>query len=250
MAILRTALFLLLLANLIFFTWTQGYFGGVGNDGREPGRLATQLAPDKIRLPGDGGAEGAGAMPAVPPPVMTSASATFVAVPAPGALLAESRPEPRPHVSLCRAVGVLALDDAVRLKAALARIAPGIAATLKPVSEAQSYWVHIPPLSNRLAAERKSAELKKLGIAEYYVVQDEGPNRYAVSLGLFRSEQAANDFLGVLARKGVGSAKIQVRDKEPDKAGLELRAAAEQFAADPVAELLATSGAALGNCPK
>ena len=223
---MRAAFFLLLLANLLFFAWAQGYFGARQSEGREPQRLAAQLTPEKIHVRD-------GSTTPIAAPIAAQSGNQAAALPTEG----------------CRLVAVQPIEDADRLKTALAKLAPEIVATLRPVTEVQSYWVHIPPLANRQAAEKRSAELKKLGVAEYYVVQDEGPNRYAVSLGLFRSEQAANEFVDVLSRKGVKTARIQVRNKEPDKAGLELRGPAERFAG-AVHDLLTRSPAAVADCPK
>ena len=47
----RLFFFLLVFANLIFFAWTQGYFGQV-DENREPQRLSSQLQADKLRVVG------------------------------------------------------------------------------------------------------------------------------------------------------------------------------------------------------
>ena len=46
---LRLGFFLLVFANLVFFAWAQGYFGGA-DPNREPDRLNQQLQPEKLRL--------------------------------------------------------------------------------------------------------------------------------------------------------------------------------------------------------
>jgi hypothetical protein len=55
-------------------------------------------------------------------------------------------------------------------------------------------------------------ELQALGVSDYFAVEGEGPMRNAISLGIFRSEQAANDFLESLREKGVRSARVGVRE--------------------------------------
>jgi hypothetical protein len=47
--VLRLTFFLLVFANLVFFAWAQGYFGG-GDPNREPDRLVQQLQPEKLRI--------------------------------------------------------------------------------------------------------------------------------------------------------------------------------------------------------
>jgi hypothetical protein len=57
--VLRLTFFLLVFANLVFFAWAQGYFGG-GDPNREPDRLVSNCSPRSCasfpapRLPGAG----------------------------------------------------------------------------------------------------------------------------------------------------------------------------------------------------
>lgn len=46
---MRIAFFVLVFANVVFFVWAQGYFGGE-DAGREPQRLAEQLNPGKMTV--------------------------------------------------------------------------------------------------------------------------------------------------------------------------------------------------------
>ena len=45
----RTVFLMLVLANLIFHAWGQGYFGGQ-DEGRESARLSGQFQPEKLRV--------------------------------------------------------------------------------------------------------------------------------------------------------------------------------------------------------
>jgi hypothetical protein len=51
----RLFFFLLVLANLLIFAWTQGHFGAI-DDGHEPQRLEQQLHPEKLRIVGNAAA--------------------------------------------------------------------------------------------------------------------------------------------------------------------------------------------------
>jgi hypothetical protein len=73
------------------------------------------------------------------------------------------------------------------------------------------YWVYIPPLKNKAAVNRKLGELKALGIREYFVVQTAGHWLNAISLGIFKMQDAAENFLNVLHNKGVHTAKVGER---------------------------------------
>jgi len=71
--------------------------------------------------------------------------------------------------------------------------------------------VYIPPLKNRAAVNRKVGELKALGISEYFIVQSAGRWRNAISLGVFKTREAAQNFLNLLRTKGVHTAKVGER---------------------------------------
>ena len=124
----------------------------------------------------------------------------------------------------------------------------GVSATLLPRA-LTSYWVSIPPQSNKAAAEKKAAELKELGITDFFVVNDPGPSFNAISLGLFHTEDSANERLAQLTRKGVKSARIDTRPRPADQAGLEVRGPAD-FLAKQLPELLVSfSVAPATDCP-
>lgn len=46
---MRVAFLILLLANIVLFLWGRGYLGTL-DAGREPGRMAQQVAPEKLRI--------------------------------------------------------------------------------------------------------------------------------------------------------------------------------------------------------
>jgi hypothetical protein len=61
--------------------------------------------------------------------------------------------------------------------------------------------------------ERKAAELRNLGVDEYFTILDPGRWRYAISLGVFRSEEGATRFLAQLRQMGVRSATVGEREQ-------------------------------------
>ena len=69
---------------------------------------------------------------------------------------------------------------------------------------------------------RKAAELKTLAVNEYFVMQDEGPNRWAISLGVFRTEDGARARLAALRAQGVRTAQIGERDATVPKVWLQV----------------------------
>jgi SPOR domain len=83
----------------------------------------------------------------------------------------------------------------------------------REVSVSANWWVHIPPQVTQAAMERKGKELRDLGVTQFFPISDAGKWRYSISLGLFRTEEAARAFLSQLRRKGVRSAVLGNRDQ-------------------------------------
>jgi hypothetical protein len=102
--------------------------------------------------------------------------------------------------------------DMARADAALAALALP-EPMQRRVSDIDGYWVHMAPLKNKAEVDRKIGELKGLEITEFFVVQDPGPWRNAISLGLYKSEDAANAELERLRNRGVRSAMVTRREK-------------------------------------
>jgi hypothetical protein len=73
------------------------------------------------------------------------------------------------------------------------------------------YRVFIPPLANKAAIHRKIAEIKASGLEEYYVLTNRGGYSNAISLGMFKSEDAARNYLAIVRNKGFRNAKIGER---------------------------------------
>ena len=198
---MRSAFFLLVLANLVFFVWAQGYLGGQ-ETGREPQRLAEQLHPEKLKLS--------------PPPLPQG----------------------------CKRIEGLAAKDMERLQPLIQE--GGLATSVQTTEEAPSYWVNIPGLPGKDAAERKTAELKVRGVADFHVMQAEG-GTFVVSLGIFRSESGANDFLLGLNKKGVKSARVDKR-KGASATRLEVRGAADILTKHLPEWLAGAAGATATDC--
>lgn len=100
------------------------------------------------------------------------------------------------------------LSDA---QAGLATLKLGEKLSQRVVEHVGGYWVFIPPLKTSAEVQRKVAQLKKLGVEDYFVVQEEGAWLNTISLGVFRAEDAAQRFHESLREKGVRSAKVGER---------------------------------------
>jgi len=198
---MRIAFLLLVAANLALYAWFQHYSPVESAADSEPVRR--QVNPEKIRLLE--GKELTGLASAKPKPAPPAATA-------PGA------------VASCLEWGGFAIAEAPKAEQALAPLALGARLTQRRSEETAGWWVFIPPQPNRAAAMKKTAELKSLGIDDYFILQDEGKMRWAVSLGVFSSEESARSRLEALRAKGVRSAQTGEREAQVSKIWFQLRA--------------------------
>lgn len=83
----------------------------------------------------------------------------------------------------------------------------GIAVELKTAENNPSYIVYLAPSESIKEAQRKLAELKRIGVTDAFLMQ-EGPLKLGISLGLFRAEEGAKALVQQLSAKGIRSAKI------------------------------------------
>jgi hypothetical protein len=196
----RLAFLLLLAANLGFFAWMR--FLATPDPAVDRLPLSQQLEPAKLRIVSERELAQAPPPPAVKPK------------PAPPA-------EPAP-IS-CLEWGSFSPAEATRAAQRLEPLALGARLAQYLGEETAGWWVYIPPQGNRAAALRKAAELKKLGVQDYFVVQEEGRQRWSLSLGVFRAEDAAKAHLDALRAKGVKSAVLGQRETRVPKVWFQVR---------------------------
>ena len=131
----------------------------------------------------------------------TSASAAELATPSP---VADISPP-----AVCHAWANLTPDQADRLSQRLRRI--DVTPIRTRTETPDSWWVRIPPQRSRAEAERRVVELNLLGVTDTFIVPDAGATQYAVSLGVFKTENRARVLLGQLRSRGVTNAGIEPR---------------------------------------
>lgn len=231
---MKAFVFLLLLANLLFYAFSEGYFGHPENPDAE--RLNKQVAPERMRVVARGEGpqppavvkETAPAAPSQP----DAASATPVPAPAenplpepvktedkesaakPSVVEKSEKPEKvarAEEAPACLAWEQLTLSEAEQIVALLGARYPSFKASKKVAGgESNGWWVYIPPLPGKAEADKKAGELKQFGVSDYFIVQ-EGSSRYAISLGVFSTEKGAQDRLAQLKDEGVRSARVMPR---------------------------------------
>ncbi|TAN56772.1 MAG: SPOR domain-containing protein [Betaproteobacteria bacterium] len=211
------ALFLLLIAaNLGFYAWTQQL--DPREQGLDPEPMARQIEPEKLKIL------------------------------SPAELLARSSAGRR---GACAEWGGFTAAEAARAEQALAPLALGARLAQRRSEETAHWWVFLPPQGSRQGAQRKLDELKALGVEEYFVMQEEGRLRWAISLGVFRTQESARVRLDALTAKKVRGAQIGERDTQVTKLWFQvldadeallarLKALAQEFPASEVRECAAS----------
>ncbi len=210
---MRALFLVLLLANVAFFAWVR--LGAPGGAGADPAPLARQISPEKLRVVRPEELVQAAPPKSIAPPPPPPPPAT-VAQAAPPAVAARRK---------CMEWGAFPPGDVARAQAALAALELGERVSQRKTEGTAAWWVFIPPQNGnaRQAAARKAGELKKLGVQDYFIVQEEGENRWAISLGVFRSEEAAQARLASLRARGVRSARIGPRETPVPKIWLQVK---------------------------
>lgn len=211
---MRKIFWILLLGNVLLFAVMQR--GWLGWDEQEQ-QASPALHGEKIRL-----LDTSQSMPARARPVPgratipESAPVPVAASPSPSSslqlVLSMSAPAAGSSKALaCLEWGDFSGPDLTRAAAALSALQLGDKLSQRQVERDIGYWVYIPPLKNKAAVNRKVAELKALGVREYFIVQSAGRWRNAISLGVFKTREAAQHFLNNLRTKGVHTAKVGER---------------------------------------
>lgn len=116
----------------------------------------------------------------------------------------------------CLEWGAIAGGELGRAKLALQQLKLWEKASMRKMEKATGYWVFVPPRKSLAEAQKKVEELKRFGITEIFILLESTPWRYAVSLGVFSTEEAAVKYLAQLREKGVRSAESAPRNRETD----------------------------------
>ena len=229
---MRTVFFLLLAANLGFLAWS--YFGGRGST--EAQLMEQQLNPQAITLLG-------------PEQLSALAAERAKQVAARPKPLPPPPPPPKVAVAACLELGAFNPGEVARVQQLLEPLALGAKLSQRRAEEIASYWVFMPPQGSRQAANRKSAELKKLGVEDFFVLQEDPKSRFAISLGIFKTEEAAQARLAELRKKGVRTARVGPRETQVQKVYFTVREVPEALASRLNELRQGFPGSELKDCP-
>lgn len=201
---LRIVFWSLLVLNVALFAYAQSYSGTNKGSEEERARIKPQLEPGKLVLLTNAQADAAKAAPAPAasaPSAAPAAETPVAAAAAPAKALA------------CIDVGTFSAGEAKRFESRLASLELGERQSRQAVQaqDVTSYLVNIPPQPSKDAADRKAAELRELGVTNFFIMSGDSPMKYAISLGVFKTESGAQTLLAQLNKQGVHSARITPR---------------------------------------
>nr|WP_229223795.1 SPOR domain-containing protein [Duganella sp. sic0402] len=187
--VLKFIFWSLLAVNAVLFAYGRGYLGHFSGNEREPERLLNQLNANKLAI--------------------ISAEKAHHAAEA--SAVAEAKPAPQ--MQACVEIGSFVLADARRFEAQLETLKLGDRQSRHnlPGTEVSSYIVYIPSQGSKEAADKKAGELRGLGVTNYFIMSDNSPLRWGISLGVFKTENAAQNQLAMLMKQGVRSARVAPR---------------------------------------
>jgi hypothetical protein len=195
---LRGLVLLLLVANLAFYSWSQGWLTGVvGLDpqgDREPQRMKLQVAPEALKLVAPERS------PASSAPARDGARVAEVAsAPAAGAGVGEVCLEFGPFTSK---VDVDRAEGVFRLRL------PSQSWDLKP-REVPGHWlVYLGPFQTRELMQRRAEDLRRIGILQFEEVQGIPQLEFGLALGHHSKLDAAESELHRLTRERVRGVRL------------------------------------------
>jgi len=232
---MRTFFLALVLANLALFAWWR--YMSPADSGLDRLPLARQIEPDKLKI--------------VPAAELTRVPAKKAAPPAPAPASQAAAPAQAaaPGAQSCLEWGSFTLADAPRMEKALEPLGLGERLAQRRTEETAGWWVFIPSQGSRQAALKKAAELKALGVEEFFVLAEDSQFRWALSLGVFRNEDAAQARLAALRNQGVRTARVGPRELVVPKVWLQVKSvdAATEARLKEIAGTI--EGSELRGCP-
>jgi len=226
--VLKFVFWALVAVNAALFAFREGYLGPAGLEEHEPARVKNQLAGERLVLLTESEAKAAA----------TSADASDSVAEEearePEAPAAAAQPEPAPatppaqapQLIACVQAGPFSSADARRFESRINRLdlAARPSRVDTPFQEITSRLVYLPPNGGREGAQRRAAELKERGVSNFFIMQGDSPLRHAISLGVFKSDGAAQKLASDLGRQGVRGVRILPRGPQTTRTAFQFRA--------------------------
>lgn len=189
---MRILLLLLIGANLVLLLLWQVGASDWFAERREPWRVTHQIAPDAIRI--------------LPPETAQGGADVTAPDKDRGAESASAKS------ATCMEFGGFAGADVNRVAGLIAALGTSLQVTRRQVREQVSWIVYLPPYKDKADADRAIAVLRRNGITDYFLILDESPLRLGISLGVFKTEEAAAARLTALQAQRITLARIGQRN--------------------------------------
>ncbi len=186
---LRFFFWILLLTNALLLAYNFGYLGNWSFELHEPQRMKMEQDADRLQL--------------------LSAKAAIA--------LNEAPAKKDDELIACLEVGNFSQTELPGFEEKLKQLSLGERQAKSTVSEVATNMVYIPSLGSKDNADKKAAELRRIGINDFFIVQDQTDMRWGISLGVFKTEEAAKSHLANLNSKGVRTARIGPRTVSANK---------------------------------
>ena len=123
----------------------------------------------------------------------------------------------------CIEVGNFTTQTALKFESGLALLSLRELPKKRMVEAAPSNIVLLPPQQGEAGANRRAAQLRKLGFNDIAIIRDAGERRWGLSLGLFTSLDLAEVRLKALKNAGVTDARIEEHPINSSRFAYELR---------------------------
>jgi len=201
---------ILVVINILFFTVMQLN----SSHGREPMRGHEPVRAEKIKLLTEPQKAPEMALALSESPVKSGDNAPV-----------EAKPE------ICLEWGQFSGDTLKRVAQALEKLQLGEKLIQHKAEKSGGYWVYVTPRKTLKEAQKKVDELKQLGVQDSYIVREPSAMQYAISMGIFSTDEAATKFLDQMREKGVKSAVSGPRTQEIDATVFQIKDSGESMTA-------------------
>lgn len=136
-------------------------------------------------------------------------------------------PPPPPPQRICLAYAGLVAQSADLLERAAKDADPDARISRSADGPPVNWWVHIPPAASGAAAEERAKQLRAQGVTDLFIVREAGPNQFAISLGIFKTQTSAKQHQLNLQRQQIGGTIISPRNPATYK--MEIRGLADRL---------------------
>ena len=219
----------LVAANAGVLAYGQGYLGQPAGSEREPARVTRQLDPDKLvqlsAVDAKAAVDVAEAEAAAAAPVAAAPAPVPAPPPVPAPAPAPASAPAAPSLVACVQTGPFNTSDARRFESRIAALNLGARETRidVPFQDITSHLVYLPPAGGREGAQKRIADLKEHGVENFFIMQGDTPLRYAVSLGVFKTDGAAQKLVAELQKKGVRGVRVLPRGPQGTRPAYQYR---------------------------